>query len=303
MTITVIIMIIIGMIICLASFFISEKWSSPKENAYSSLMSIDEDYEFSERELRIIRRKIEDVIANQAKDILYETNESLSGMANEKTLALGDYAVAVCEQIEKNHKEVMFLYSMLDDKQKDIMKTVRIVNDANKEAKDILEKVKQVDAERQDMNVTVSKQSALDQLTALSHKRKEVGLDNDSQDDIKKENQETAKQVSESAKGNVTAVTKEDVSAATNESNVNYPDTIEDNISVDLDDMEDVFAEIDQTEIDFDEVLEEEFKENENSNDIILQMHRNGNSIIEIAKQLGLGVGEVKLVIDLYQGE
>lgn len=303
MTITVIIMIIIGMIICLASFFISEKWSSPKENAYSSLMSIDEDYEFSERELRIIRRKIEDVIANQAKDILYETNESLSGMANEKTLALGDYAVAVCEQIEKNHKEVMFLYSMLDDKQKDIMKTVRIVNDANKEAKDILEKVKQVDAERQDMNVTVSKQSALDQLTALSHKWKEVGLDNDSQDDIKKENQETAKQVSESAKGNVTAVTKEDVSAATNESNVNYPDTIEDNISVDLDDMEDVFAEIDQTEIDFDEVLEEEFKENENSNDIILQMHRNGNSIIEIAKQLGLGVGEVKLVIDLYQGE
>jgi hypothetical protein len=32
-------------------------------------------------------------------------------------------------------------------------------------------------------------------------------------------------------------------------------------------------------------------------------MYRNGDNIITIAKELGLGVGEVKLVIDLYQGE
>ena len=49
--------------------------------------------------------------------------------------------------------------------------------------------------------------------------------------------------------------------------------------------------------------MDEEFEANSNSNEIILEMHRNGNSIIDIAKQLGLGVGEVKLVIDLYQGE
>ena len=48
---------------------------------------------------------------------------------------------------------------------------------------------------------------------------------------------------------------------------------------------------------------EEEFAEGENSNAIILEMHKNGSSILEIAKQLGLGVGEVKLVIDLYRGE
>ena len=46
-----------------------------------------------------------------------------------------------------------------------------------------------------------------------------------------------------------------------------------------------------------------ESEENENSNDIILELYQKGESIIEIAKQLGLGVGEVKLVIDLYRGE
>ena len=274
MTITVVIMIIIGIIICISSFFVGEKFSGKKDNL-QNLMMVDDDYEFSERELRIIRRKIEDVIANQAKDILYETNESLSNMANEKTLALGDYAVAVCEEIEKNHKEVMFLYSMLDDKQKEIMKTVRIVNDANKEAKDMLEDVKRYDYERTIVEAPpIPKQSALEQLM-----REEVSSE--------------------------TVVTTEQVvqdESIYEPDNSDIEEDVEDSSISDLDNMDDVFAELDQTDIDFDDVLEEEFKENENSNDIILQMHRNGNSVLEIAKQLGLGVGEVKLVIDLYQG-
>ncbi len=39
-----------------------------------------------------------------------------------------------------------------------------------------------------------------------------------------------------------------------------------------------------------------------NCNEAILTLHKQGVSQVEIAKQLGLGVGEVKLVIDLYQG-
>jgi len=39
-----------------------------------------------------------------------------------------------------------------------------------------------------------------------------------------------------------------------------------------------------------------------NSNDIILEMHKGGESNIDIARQLGLGVSEVKLVIDLFEG-
>jgi len=43
-------------------------------------------------------------------------------------------------------------------------------------------------------------------------------------------------------------------------------------------------------------------EEENNRNDEILLLHKQGVSTVEIAQKLGLGVGEVKLVIDLYQG-
>ena len=39
----------------------------------------------------------------------------------------------------------------------------------------------------------------------------------------------------------------------------------------------------------------------ENNNEKILSMHRMGRSNMAIAKELGLGLGEVKLVIDLFE--
>ena len=43
-------------------------------------------------------------------------------------------------------------------------------------------------------------------------------------------------------------------------------------------------------------------KKNGNNNERILEMHNQGKSNVAIAKELGLGVGEVKLVIDLFEG-
>ena len=39
-----------------------------------------------------------------------------------------------------------------------------------------------------------------------------------------------------------------------------------------------------------------------NNNEKILQLSKEGKSNVEIAKELGLGIGEVKLVIDLFKG-
>ena len=69
-----------------------------------------------------------------------------------------------------------------------------------------------------------------------------------------------------------------------------------------------------ETDSDLDEAIREledtplpeetkEELENVDNKDMILEMHKAGLSILEIAKHLGLGVGEVKLVVDLYQGE
>lgn len=319
MTATIVVMIIIGIIFIFVSYFISEKIASESQSKNEDLLTVDENYKFSDRELQIIKTKIEDVIARQAKDILYETNDSLASMANEKTMALGDYAVSVCDEIEKNHKEVMFLYSMLDDKQKELMETVKKVDEMkadinellkqyealpdlsktaafiDKAADDRKEEPKKEDAEEKR---DYPKNSALDQLSALKQSYKEAVKENDtvSVSDTKKEDSEVKE--------------KEEPTASESEKTEHSESSVAQVEKTDADTMEEVlvedddpFAEIDHTDIDFDDVMDEEFEEQDNSNDIILEMYRNGNSILDIAKQLGLGVGEVRLVIDLYQGE
>lgn len=289
MTVTVVVMILLGIAFVIVSFIISEKLTKNEENINLDLMTVDENYEFSDRELQIIKRKIEDVIATQAKDILYQTNESLSNMANEKTMALGDYAVAVCDDIEKNHKEVMFLYSMLDDKQKEIMKTVNDVDSFKREINNLLNDVREENDRFSNMveasnNIDIHDHMTVDNKQTVI--KEEVHID-DVDSHFSDENQYTD--------------SYNDIDDTMNESNIYSDDNDTFSESVD-ENLDDIFAEIDKTDIDFDEVLENDFRDDANANDIVLEMYRNGHSIIEIAKELGLGVGEVKLVIDLYQG-
>ncbi len=44
-------------------------------------------------------------------------------------------------------------------------------------------------------------------------------------------------------------------------------------------------------------------EQGQNSNEKILELHKQGKSVVAIAKELGLGVGEVKLVIGLYKNQ
>lgn len=46
--------------------------------------------------------------------------------------------------------------------------------------------------------------------------------------------------------------------------------------------------------------ISEENEQQGNNNELILQMAKQDKSIMQIAKELGLGIGEVRLVIDLY---
>lgn len=291
MTSSVAVMIIIGIVFIFVSFFVSEKITKREDSSNIEFPKIDEDYEFSERELQIIKRKIEDVIVNRAKDILYETNESLSSMTNEKTMALGDYAVTVCDEIERNHKEVMFLYSMLDDKQKEIMDTVRNVDEANREVKELLSEVKMkkgniVETKETGKKKSGKKKTGIDQLTSLKQMKENLMPDEITVNKLDETLRSETSEINVGTKSE-SAEIKEENEAVILEENKNI--IAKETESVDIN-------------VKLDKVTESSV-ENENSNEIILELYRDGNSIIEIAKQLGLGVGEVKLVIDLYRGE
>ena len=205
----VITLIIIGLALIIVSYAFAAKLEGKKDD--ETVIRIPE--ELSEEQKARIQKMIDDYMNEKIDSRLADIESDFSKIVNEKTLALGDYAVTVNEEIDKNHKEVMFLYNMLADKQKEIMTTATMVDDYRKDIEKFVE-----------ANHLVVKR-------------------NDEDEELEEAIRE-----------------------------------IEDD------------TESDQTPI------------SDSNNDIILELHKQGLSILEIAKQLGLGVGEVKLVVDLYQG-
>lgn len=213
MTATVIILMILGIAFIFASYIFSEKLSG-NSSEEESIIKIPT--ELTDEQKEKIKKLIDDYMDENVYAKMSDIDAKLSEIVNNKTLALGDYAVSVNEEIERNHNEVMFLYSMLSDKQKEIMNTAIAVDDYRKE----------IEAFVQKNNITTASVNQEEQLL---------------EEEMNNIEEETAEE-------------KEEVPVDSNK-------------------------------------------------DIILEMHKSGLSILEIAKHLGLGVGEVKLVVDLYQGE
>lgn len=220
MTPVVIILIILGIIFVFASFAITEK----KEE--TDVVTPEIPTELTSEQKQQIDDLINKYMDEKIDAKLAEIESKFAEIVNEKTLALGDYAVTVNEEIEKNHSEVVFLYSMLNDKQKEIMTTATMVDDYRKDIEAYV---------RDNMN-------------------------------------QVPKQVSKQMPSKVEKAVEETTDAVANEDDGDLEESTE------------------------------EVKAVEDNKDIILEMHKQGLSILEIAKHLGLGVGEVKLVVDLYQG-
>lgn len=207
----VITLIIIGLALIIISYAFAAKLEGKKED--DGIIEIPE--ELTEEQKQKIQKLIDDCMDEKINSHLDEVEDKFAKIVNEKTIALGDYAVTVNEEIEKNHSEVMFLYNMLADKQKEIMTTATMVDDYRKDIENFV----------QNNPVVVNR----------NHEDEEL--------------QEAIKEIDENIDNG-----------------------------------------------------EEDIKEVDSNNDIILELYKSGLSILEIAKQLGLGVGEVKLVVDLYQG-
>ena len=213
----VIILIILGIGFIFVSYVFSEKLEqSVKED--KDVIEIPD--ELTELQKEKIKKLIDDFMDESVDGKMNDIESRLSEIVNQKTLALGDYAVTVNEEIERNHSEVMFLYNMLADKQKEVMSTATQVDEYRK-----------------------------------------------------------------------------DIEAYVNANHINMKPVDEDK-----QELEEAIKEIDEN-LAVEEQTEEQTELVDSSKDIILEMHKSGLSILEIAKHLGLGVGEVKLVVDLYQGE
>ena len=69
------------------------------------------------------------------QDIEEKTEASLDKISNTKILEMNEYADNVKKEINRNHNEVMFMYDMLNEKDKEIKTTVKSVNATNTQAR------------------------------------------------------------------------------------------------------------------------------------------------------------------------
>lgn len=254
------------------------------------LISEDEVRKLIDKELEDVKDHISDIVDEAITYAIEKTERSMERLANEKIMAINEYSDTVLEEINKNHKEVLFLYDMLNDKHDNLKE---VVSEANKTMEEVKQTLK--DAE----------------ITA-------------------REAEETAKEVEETVKSRVNTVFDDGFVPIMpprveiiHDPDAEYDYVAKEEPTFDMDDLRQFIPvnKFESKDFQTDENYGNETSgmenfgdepeymsqvdENENtrnSNDRIRELHKAGKSNMAIAKELGLGIGEVKLVIDLFEG-
>lgn len=247
-------LLLIGCVFMAGSFFVSEKLSGTEINRIAEL---------SDNELkRIIGKGIENaesridvVIEDKVEEVSDKVEIALERESNMKIMAINEYSDTVMDSMKKAHDEIMFLYSMLNDKHTEM---TSLTSDLQRLAANI-------------RNMQENEQK-------LSEKRKAAkSTERMNENYLEKAvtaKEEAAKEVYENAVSKTVTSWKETSKEGT---------------------AKGVTSKIArETEVQGEAV---------NHNDMILALHKEGFSKVEIARKLNLGVGEVSLVIGLYKGE
>lgn len=266
-----------------------------------------------------IREEAKDAVAwevNSAKDRMEEmadetishamekTERSLERVSNEKIMAVNEYSDTVLEEINKNHKEVMFLYDMLNDKHKNLKETVKKVDQQTKESQEktnlMIEKKAQLEntiqnAEKNVSEPVLSPLPAVKLTTEQLPKQKVYEAPKTEENQMNPVQQNKIETALNDEKNNNVSGHIEVYSFAKQAPHVERPVAKEmQAVNLEKNVSQKVKESVKQKKSETIDV--------ENNNDKILRLHRAGISNVDIAKELGLGVGEVKLVINLFKG-
>lgn len=249
MTTIEIILLLVGCVFMIGSFFISEKLSSSELNKIAEL-SEDELKKIIEREVNNAGTQMDDVIEQKIEEAGEQAERAMEKESNEQIMQIHEYSETVMESMKKTHDEIMFLYSMLNDKHTEM---TSMTGDLQRLAADIRNLQENMSAK------------------AGTSIRKPVTESHVAQQPVMKQNA------------------------------VVQPMTETIDVQPEPEVQVNRFQEIQE--------LEQKTEKPETadaqgmSNDMILKLYEQGLSKVEIAKQLGRGLGEVNLVIELYKGD
>lgn len=208
---------LIGIVLFIAGFIVPERLTNTTLNSNGSIDS-ESLKNMIEKELDQVKSKVDIILENTIEDVAEQTEKSLEKITNEKIMAVNEYSDSVLREIQKTYNEVIFVYSMLNDKEKEL--------------KELVTKVKSVPVDKNLETAVDIKNTQPKQVIAKDENRNQFNQ----------------------ASG--------------------------------------IYA----------KKKEMEKYDIKNNNSKVLSLNKAGKNEIEIARQLGLGVGEVRLVLDLFKG-
>lgn len=115
-------LLIIGFGCICVSFFVSRK--SNKENLEEENEGTHTSNVWTEKEEEIIKKRVEEILLERQNELVDTTEDEMSRICNEKIMAVDEFSKQLMEKIEQNHQEVVFMYNMLNEKEKEIKSTV-----------------------------------------------------------------------------------------------------------------------------------------------------------------------------------
>lgn len=325
-------LLILGIGAFVASFIIPEKEKDEKTQE----IDVEVIRKLIEKEMEAAKIRVTEVVDETLEYAVEKTERASERISNEKIMAISEYSETVLADMNKTHQEIMFLYDMLNDKHENLKETAKQVDRQAKEAEEkanaaatalaakeeasaLLEKQVQLTTQVVEAKITEAKKEEAKKVETTefvpmeSKPLERITLDKIFGDNIPSDvvavEQTTVPKLQEDA---VLPVQEEQKSIE--EKNIEVYSFVEQAPHVERPVKKEAQAVKLEDSIQAMKQQEEEAKALpkeigvpekpiiENNNDKILRMYKEGISNVDIAKELGLGVGEVKLVINLFKG-
>ena len=129
-------LIIIGIIVIIISCFLVDQSQNTSVQIAGSSFSVMES--LTEEDKLRLKNKMDELLSESSEEVIVHTDDTLSRISNEKIMAVNEFSEQILEKIKRNHEEVIFLYNMLNDKEKELKSTVREIDTSKKNIQDAI---------------------------------------------------------------------------------------------------------------------------------------------------------------------
>lgn len=322
MTTLEITLILVGIVFLIGSFMVKDKLSKNDLDKIAD-MSAEELKVITEKEVKNAESAIDGMLDEHIASKTDETKRDLEKETNSKIMAINEYSDTVLDSINKSHNEIMFLYSMLNDKHEELTRLSGNIEKITAQARKTFEPAeasrinnlsnKSVLNAKPVVNAApVSNRQAVTESRGIASSDIVTGTKNTAS--VKTQNVSAQNMMSQHA------TAQNIVSQNTVVRNTAVPNTVAQNMAVPnmaaqnavvqnvaVSNMTAQNMAASNTAMQSRNLSDTDVQSGRvydiseiNHNPQILRLYKSGKNIVEIAKELGLGKGEVKLVIDLY---